>query len=479
MLVRVQDVSFAVSDCVTRLPFRFGMNTMTWAPTLTARVTLETEAGEQLGHSADLLVPKWFEKDPSKSLQQDIEGLMASAVAAADVAMARSRPRGGETAFDLWWRMYQERVHGTAQGASDRLLRGFGVALVERAILDATCRAGSLSFFDALKQDLLRIRPGLVYPELDSWSLAESLPDAPRERIHLRHTIGLLDVLRTEDLAAGQGPDDGLPESLEQDIEAFGLRWFKLKLCGDSKVDLPRTLSFAELLEDNIEGPWHVTVDGNEQFASFGDLAGFLGSLNDHPLGARLLERLVCIEQPLPRAISLDQDAGEGLAALSEYAPVILDEADHGIEAFPRALALGYRGVSMKNCKGVLRALLHRGLCERSAAKGAFQSGEDLTNLGVLALQQDLTTVAALGLEHVERNGHHYFRGLGHLPAAEVADATAKHPDLWTRHGEETHLRIQDGQLELGSLQTVGYGYSSTIDFDARTPLADWRFEEH
>ncbi len=479
MQIRVRDVSFAVSDCVTRLPFRFGMNTMTWAPTLTARVTLETESGQQVGHSADLLVPKWFEKDPSKSLQQDVEGLMASAVAAADVAMDRNRPKADETVFQLWWRMYQERVHATPQDASDRLLRGFGVALVERAILDATCRAGGLSFFDALKQDLFSIQPGLVYPELESWSLADSLPSAPAERVHLRHTIGLVDVLRTKDLVNGQGPDDGLPESLEQDIKAFDLRWFKLKLCGNSTVDLPRTLALAQLLQEKVQGPWHVTVDGNEQFASFGDLTTFLETLKGDPLGLSLLERLVCIEQPLPRAISLHQDAGRGLAALSEYAPVILDEADHGIEAFPRALALGYRGVSMKNCKGVLRALLQRGLCERNSDRHSFQSGEDLTNLGVLALQQDLTTVAALGLKHVERNGHHYFRGLGHLPRAEVADAASKHPDLWTRHGEETHLRIQEGQLQLGSLQAVGYGYSSTIDFESRTPLADWRFLEH
>ena len=67
--------------------------------------------------------------------------------------------------------------------------------------------------------------------------------------------------------------------------------------------------------------------------------------------------------------------------------------------------------MSVKNCKGVFRALLSRGLCEL-ADDGSFQSAEDLTNLPVLALQQDLATIAALGLPHVERNGHHYFKGL-------------------------------------------------------------------
>ena len=478
MRVRISNVSFAVSDCVTRLPFRFGINTMTWAPTLTARVELETEAGAAVGYSADLLVPKWFEKDPGKSLQDDVNGLIASALAAGKVAADPQRSSKDETVFELWWRIYQARVHSRPAEASDRLLRGFGVALVERAIIDATCRASGESFFEALKGDLFGIQPGAVYSELEDWSMAESLGPAPTDRVNLRHTIGLVDVLRTCDLQPGQGPDDGLPESLEQDIDAFDLRWFKLKLCGDASVDLPRTLAFADVLAEKVDGPAYVTVDGNEQFPNLDTLVAFFGDLNDDQRGARLLQNLLCIEQPLPRAISFADSSRKNLAALNEIAPVILDEADHGIEAFPRALELGYCGVSMKNCKGVFRALLHRGLCEEHTGSTAFQSGEDLTNLGVLAVQQDLATVAALGLSHVERNGHHYFRGLGHLPAAEAASAAHVHPDLWTRQEDETFLRIEGGALKLGSLQGAGYGYSSEIDWDSRTPLDEWRFPE-
>ena len=32
---------------------------------------------------------------------------------------------------------------------------------------------------------------------------------------------------------------------------------------------------------------------------------------------------------------------------------------------------------------------------------------------------------------HVERNGHHYFRGLDHLPSEVAAEALAAHPDLY------------------------------------------------
>lgn len=469
MQVRVRKLSFGVSECHTRLPFRFGMNTMTWAPTLTARVELETEAGDAVGYSADLLVPKWFEKDPAKSLQQDVEGLMESARLAA-AAASGGAPR---TVFDLWWDVYTERVHRQPAQASDRLLRGFGVALVERAILDATCRAAGISFYEALQQNLFGVRPQVVYPELESWTPAQSTGSAPLERVAVRHTIGLVDALRTKDLPEAERAGDGLPESFEEDVERYGLRWFKLKLCGDASIDLPRTLSFGELCLEKAGQDFSVTVDGNEQFADLAGLTRFMKQLEEEEVGRELLRRLVCIEQPLPRAASFEESAREELAALREFAPVIIDEADHGIEALPRALELGYGGVSMKNCKGVLRALLQRGLCD---ARGALQSAEDLTNLGVLALQQDLTTVAALGLTHVERNGHHYFRGLSHLSELEAKQAAVAHPDLWETSASEVSLRIEDGHLQLASLQTPGYGYASAVDWESRTPLESWTF---
>lgn len=39
-------------------------------------------------------------------------------------------------------------------------------------------------------------------------------------------------------------------------------------------------------------------------------------------------------------------------------------------------------------------------------------SAEDLRTVGLIELLQDLAVTATLGAEHVERNGHHNFRGL-------------------------------------------------------------------
>jgi len=74
------------------------------------------------------------------------------------------------------------------------------------------------------------------------------------------------------------------------------------------------------------------------------------------------------IEQPLPRAISFDPTATAPFATLGRSFGLIVDEADAGLEAFPRALQCGYGGISVKNCKGVFRGFVHRGLCELHAA---------------------------------------------------------------------------------------------------------------
>ena len=39
---------------------------------------------------------------------------------------------------------------------------------------------------------------------------------------------------------------------------------------------------------------------------------------------------------------------------------MLIDESDDGLDAFPRARALGYAGVSSKMCKGLYKSLLNR-----------------------------------------------------------------------------------------------------------------------
>ena len=93
-----------------------------------------------------------------------------------------------------------------------------------------------------------------------------------------------------------------------------------------------------------------------------------------------------------------------------------------------------------------------------------------------MQLQADLASVALLGIDHVERNGHHYFRGLGHLTEAEKSDALAHHVDLYEYRDHEVFLRILDGDIDIASLQTPGMGFAALPDMDAMTPPGAWDF---
>jgi len=461
---RVIAVQCGSTPCRTRLPFRFGITTLRRADLVVARVEVEFEDGQRIpGYASDLLVPKWFDKNPATSADQDQDELVSSIARAASAY----REAGHGSIFQLWHRAHQRAV---VEHPGVELVDGFGVALLERALMDAACRGAEVSFFDALRGNLFGFEPGQLHPELMGFELADCLGD-PLERVTLRHTVGLADPLRRSTVTEALDPKDGLPVSLDEDIRAYGLNCFKLKISGEAETDRARLCEIARVVQEaDVPAP-RFTLDGNEQIEDLAQLVGLMNDLEGDPDGRTLLEGLLYIEQPLPRHSSLDPDKVRELPALSAWAPILIDEADANTQAFPRALDLGYQGVSVKNCKGVFRALLNRALCEARGG-GAFQASEDLTNLPVLALQQDLALLSALGLEHTERNGHHYFAGLAHLPEAEARAALQHHPDLYQEESGEIRLRIEAGTLALGSLRSPGFGYGSPVTLEVRDPLA-------
>ncbi len=444
----------------TRLPFRFGAATVRHFSLLHLAAEVEDAAGRRaIGYAADNLMPKWFDKDPAKTPAQNAADLLASARIAAAVYGAGNRPG---PLFALWLEAYPECQARAAAAGLNRLVGAFGSALFERAIIDAIGRIQGATLSAMLASGLLGIRPGLVHAGTTDAHLAAWAAAPWPESQFVRHTVGLLDPL----LPGPGDSDDGDPRALADYIRAQGLRYFKLKLGGNVEQDLDRLAAIAAVLDPLPD--YRVTLDGNEQYPALEPLARLLAGL-----GKRLAASLLFIEQPLPRAMALDAAATQGLAALGRQVPVIIDESDDAPDAFPRALALGYAGVSTKNCKGVVKSVLNRALVEARRAEGvpAFMSAEDLTNLPIVPLQQDLAVVAALGIGHVERNGHHYVRGLDHCPLRDCRLALDRHADLYRPRGDGAALRIADGRLAVGSLAVPGLGVAFEPDLGALTPL--------
>ena len=114
-----------LTDLRTRLPFRFGGAILSAAPLATLRVLVKTEDGEDAeGFSSDLLVPKWFEKDPAKSARDDVISLLASIErATASWTRAAAAPT---SVFAAWQGAYAECVGAFEQGV---LFTGAFIAL--------------------------------------------------------------------------------------------------------------------------------------------------------------------------------------------------------------------------------------------------------------------------------------------------------------------------------------------------------------
>ncbi|MCD6044691.1 MAG: mandelate racemase, partial [Burkholderiales bacterium] len=371
MRFAVEELAFFERHIRLRLPFRFGVVTLTEAPQAFVRARIRLENGSTAeGASAELLVPKWFDKDPALSNEDNFSQLRDSLYA----ARAEYLTSGRDTAFG----------HSRP---SVGLVENFGPALLDRALLDALCRALGLSFYEAMRKNVA----GISFPELNMLRFLQRLK--PAERIAARHTVGLVDPITASDRRV----NDGLPETLEEVIARYGHRWFKLKVGGDARADVERLCAIAAVL-DRIPEPYQASLDGNEQYESVEGVLALWDAIEAQPRLKRLAASVLFIEQPIKRRHALSAD----ISALADKKPVIIDESDDSLDAFVHAKALGYRGVSSKTCKGLYKSLLNAARCGQWGPH-YFMTGEDLTIQAGIALQQDLALVSLLGLTHVER----------------------------------------------------------------------------
>ena len=440
MRFRVTSVELFERDVRLRMPFRFGVVTLTAAPQAFAKVQIHLEDGSQAeGAAAEMLVPKWFDKDPALTNEDNIGQLRGSL----------RRAREAYVAHEL-------RSAWAHSSPGRGLAENFGPALLDRALLDALCRARGVSFQDAVRSNLVGAGE---FEGMDLPGFFSGLSQA--RAIAARHTVGLLDPITAPDLKERVG--DGLPETLEEVVARYGHRWFKLKVGGNLKADLDRLAAIASVL-DQITDPYRASLDGNEQYEDMGAVAEFWVAMSADARLKRLVDSIAFIEQPVKRDKAL-QASVSGVGK-----PVIIDESDDALDAFPRAKAMGYRGVSSKTCKGLYKSLVNAARCQAWGGD-YFMSGEDLTIQSGLALQQDLALVSLLGLTHVERNGHHYVNGMADLPESEQAAFLAAHPDLYERSHGAVRPRIAGGQLDIGSLNCVGFASAAMPDWSSMRSL--------
>ena len=199
-LIRLVEVEAYIHDVSTRMPFRYGIACMTAAPALHLRLAVEDSTGRTVrGVAADGLPPRWFDKDPGKSLRQNVE----DQVRAMTIARAIYLDQGSRaaTAAEHWQAALPRVYEDCAAAGLNALTSAFGSSFFERAMLDALARLCGLSFFELLKNDLTGIETASI------------LPNRPLERLYCRHTVGLGDPVRSSDIAGDDRLRDGLPQT--------------------------------------------------------------------------------------------------------------------------------------------------------------------------------------------------------------------------------------------------------------------------
>ena len=142
----------------TRMPFKYGVAILTSVPILHVVVNATVEGKRARGVAADILPPKWFDKDPGKEYRDNVEDLLFAARAAARVYSAAARsPR---TFFSIW----QEGYEGTLAAGDTRelnhLTAAHGSSLIERALIDACGRGLGRTYFQLIRDNILDLDLG-------------------------------------------------------------------------------------------------------------------------------------------------------------------------------------------------------------------------------------------------------------------------------------------------------------------------------
>lgn len=466
MKVRVDAVDRFERDFRLRLPFRFGVITVTHGTQAIVRVRIGLEDGRTSeGVAAEALAAKWFEKSPQFTDAQNLDQLRQALA----LAIGLYCEQGLQSPFGHYAGAYRRQIERGGALGLNPLVASYGPALLDRAILDALGKATGQSFAQMIAANVPGIEATDLTPDIEAGHLKAFLSGLrPAPTIDVRHTVGLVDPLTAADRPTSERVNDGLPETLEEVVSHYGGRYYKLKVGGDIKADLDRLTKIASVL-DRGAGDYRCTFDGNEQYDDVDGIVELWRKVEEAPALARMVKSTLFIEQPIKRQAALSRP----VTALAKYRPVIIDESDGELSTFPQALKLGYAGVSTKNCKGFYKSILNATRVAK-LGPGHFMSAEDLTTQPGVSVQQDLALVSLLGLTHVERNAHHFIDGMSAAPEIEQQAFLAAHPNLYERQpGRPVRLRARSGKLDLSSLGCPGFAVGADMDFKSLKPMPE------
>ena len=142
-----------------RMPFRFGVTTATHGRQTIVRARIRLADGREAeGFSAEALGAKWFDKNLALTDAQNHHQLRKALELASDAYLGA----GAATPFDLFAGQYDAHIAACAALDLNPLIASYGQSLVDRAVLDALCRGLGISFYEAMRGNLVGLRSDAI-----------------------------------------------------------------------------------------------------------------------------------------------------------------------------------------------------------------------------------------------------------------------------------------------------------------------------
>ena len=252
-------------------------------------------------------------------------------------------------------------------------------------------------------------------------------------KIPVWHLVGGLDPLDESELT-GDEPEDGYPVHLKEWITRDGLDCLKIKLRGnDSEWDYDRLVKIGAIARQydvsSLTTDFNCTVTDPEYVNEILDRLA-----KEQPDSH---ERILYVEQPFPYDLETHRI---DVHSVSSRKPLFMDESAHDWQHIRLGRELGWNGVALKTCKTQTGALLS--LCWAKAHQMDLMV-QDLTNPMLAQIPHVLLGAHAGTIRGVESNGMQFY------PDASSAQAKI-HPGIYQR---------REGQLDLSTISGPGFGY--------------------
>ena len=247
------------------------------------------------------------------------------------------------------------------------------------------------------------------------------------------HLVGGKDLIDESELT-GREPNDGYPFLLRDWIRRDGLKCLKVKLRGDDgRWDYDRLVAVGQAAIE--EGTDWLSSDFNCTVTE----PGYVNDILDRLLveQPRIYGMILYVEQPFPYDLESNQI---DVHSVSARKPLFMDESCHDWRLIRLGRRLGWTGAALKTCKTQTGAILS--LCW-AKAHGMTLMVQDLTNPMLAQIPHCLLAAHAGTIMGVETNSMQFYPDAS-LPEAEV------HPGLYTRC---------DGKVDLSTIRGTGFGY--------------------